>query len=508
MKFEQYDSTLRRLADKFAPHLTTVRRFKRLSPWFDEDCRQSRRVTRLLERHYKSSRSDGDRAAWIAQVRSMHALYQQKILSTNLYWTACIAAHGRDAHSMWRSISLILKRDKDPSAPLPSLSASKLSQFFVDKIEAVRLATANSDDPTYLACSEGLHQTNFREYSLDEIRRVLVQSPVKTCSLDPIPTDLLLESIDIVLPIIWAMCNTSLTEGHLPASQKEAIITPIVKKPGLDPDDTKSYMPISNRFFISKVLERIVSQQVREYLLKSDLMLPLQSAYRPGHSTETALLQIISDIIDAADMHKVTLLSLLDMSAAFDTVDHQVQLKRLEITYGIDGDVLSWFSSFLSDRRQVVAFAGERSNSSHLVCGVSLGSVLGPLLFILYAADVMEIARRRSVDVHAYADDLQTYISCEARNQDAATRLLLDRIAEVDQWMTSNRLELNADKAEFIWLGTRQQTACQNLQPSSHCWWKRCCTCPVCSRPRCFPGRSTDNRACKRKARFISKIFF
>ena len=215
----------------------------------------------------------------------MHALYQQK---ENLYWTACIAAHGRNARSMWRSISSILKRDKDPSAPLPSLSASKLSQFFVDKIEAVRSATANSDDPTYRACPKGLHLTNFREYSLDEIRHVLVQSPVKTCSLDPIPTDLLLESIDIVLPIIWAMCNTSLTKGHLPASQKEAIITPIVKKPGLDPDDAKSYRPISNLSFISKVLERIVSHQVREYLLRSDLMAPLQSAYRPGHSTETA----------------------------------------------------------------------------------------------------------------------------------------------------------------------------------------------------------------------------
>jgi len=195
----------------------------------------------------------------------MHALYQQKV---KLYWTTLISALGRDAHKMWRSISLILKRDKDPSAPRPSLSASNLSQFFIDTMEAVRSSTADSDDPIYRPCTEGFHLTSFREYSLDEIRYVLVQSPAKTCSLDPIPTDLLLESIDIVLPVIWAMCNASLTESQLPARQNESIITPIVKKPNLDPDETKSCRPISNLSFISKVIERIVSEQVREYLTK------------------------------------------------------------------------------------------------------------------------------------------------------------------------------------------------------------------------------------------------
>lgn len=100
--FEKYESTLRRLGDKFAPQRTTVCRFKRLSPWFDEDRHKSRRLTRLFERQYKSSKSDGDQAAWITQVRVMHALYKQK---ENLYWTNCINAHGRDARKMWRSIS-------------------------------------------------------------------------------------------------------------------------------------------------------------------------------------------------------------------------------------------------------------------------------------------------------------------------------------------------------------------------------------------------------------------
>jgi hypothetical protein len=177
------------------------------------------------------------------------------------------------------------------------------------------------------------------------------------------------------------------------------------------------------------------------------------------------MLKVISDIIDAADNKQVTLLSLLDMSAAFDTVDFQILLKRMEVSYGIKGKALEWFTSFLSDRTQIVTFAGNRSASTRLTCGVPQGSVLGPLLFILYAADVMKIAQDHGIHVHTYADDMQTYISCKADDQHSAVTRLLACIAEVNRWMSSNRLKLNADKTEFIWLGTRQQLSKISSQP-------------------------------------------
>ena len=134
----------------------------------------------------------------------------------------------------------------------------------------------------------------------------------------------------------------------------------------------------------------------------------VQSAYRQGHSTETAVLKVISDIIDAADTQKVTLLGLLDMSAAFDTVDHKILLERLEVSFGVKGQALAWLSSFLTDRTQVVAFGGNKSTPRRLLCGVSQGSVLGPLLFALYSADVIGIAARHEVRIHAYEDDLRS----------------------------------------------------------------------------------------------------
>jgi len=160
------------------------------------------------------------------------------------------------------------------------------------------------------------------------------------------------------------------------------------------------------------MIERTVSEQVRSFLIESDLMPPLQSAYRPGYSTETALVKVISDIIDAADEKKVTLLGLLDKSAAFDTVHFQILLHRLKVSYGLvhlDGQVQQWFRSFLSDITQIVSFACCRSSPSKLDCGVLQGSILGPLLFVLYAADVMKIALQQGVNIHAYADDMHTY---------------------------------------------------------------------------------------------------
>ena len=197
---------------------------------------------------------------------------------------------------------------------------------------------------------------------------------------------------------VGTMCNASLREGLLPESQKAAVITPVLKKPGLDPDDCKNYRPISNLTFVSKVVERLVARQLTDYLQENQLLPTYQSAYRRGHSTETALLKVISDIFDAADANpsRVTLLGMLDLSAAFDTVDHETLLARLQTSYGICGPALSWVASFLTTRSQVVAFNGQTSSVRRLRHGVPQGSVLGPLLFLLYTADVADIAANQA----------------------------------------------------------------------------------------------------------------
>jgi len=150
-----------------------------------------------------------------------------------------------------------------------------------------------------------------------------MQSLTKSCAIDPIPTFLLKELVDPLLTNVTTMINASLREGYLPAEQKRAVVTPLLKKPGLDADEMRNYRPVSDLTLVSKLVERVVASRLVGYLNTHCLMPQLQSAYRRHHSTETALLKVLSYIYAAVDSQQVVLLGLLDLSAAFDCVDHE-----------------------------------------------------------------------------------------------------------------------------------------------------------------------------------------
>ena len=272
-------------------------------------------------------------------------------------------------------------------------------------------------------------------------------------------------SLDDLLSILTTICNQSFLEGVLQISQKSAIITPILKKAGLDSDIAANYQLIFNLTFMSKVIERIVASQFTAYLVANNLLPTRQSAYRAHHSTETALLGITSAIFDAADKANVTLLAALDLSAAFDCVDNYILLEHLRISYGLGGCVLDWIASFLQNRSQTVSFAGGLSAASIVLYCVPQGSVLGPLLYVLYTADVCDIAASHLVHIHCYADDIQLYKHCVVADIDTTTRNILACIEAIDQWMSSNRLKLNASKTQFAWFGSWQQVSEFKPQP-------------------------------------------
>jgi hypothetical protein len=240
-------------------------------------------------------------------------------------------------------------------------------------------------------------------------------------------------------------------------SQKHVIITQLLNKASCDPAELKNYRPESNLTFISKVVGRIVAQQLVNYLQLNQMMPPLQSAYRRHHSTETALLRVLSDLYSAIDGQRVALLGLLDLSAAFECVDHEILLRRLQQSFGISGPALAWISSFLADRWQQVCHRGRLSAIHRLLFGAPQGSVLGPLLFILYTAEVFNINAKCGLEEHSYADDMQVYISAPAADATAVIERFTTCVGRIDQWMSSNCLRMNPDKTQVIWIGTRQQ---------------------------------------------------
>ena len=192
-----------------------------------------------------------------------------------------------------------------------------------------------------------------------------------------------------------------------------ASVKPLLKKQSLRSDEFKHFRPISNLGFLSKVVEKYVAKQLIDYLDANGLDVSYQSAYRKLDSTETALIRVHNDIAIVSDQKRSVILLILDLSAAFDSVDHCILLSRLSRRFGVGGTALAWFQSYLDDRTQFVNTNGSTFERRVLQFGVPQGSVLGPLLFSLYTSPLSNIASKRELSFRFYADDRQLYVTFE-----------------------------------------------------------------------------------------------
>ena len=293
--------------------------------------------------------------------------------------------------------------------------------------------------------------------SLKEVLDILNSIPAKSSPLDFIPTSLLKSCSGVFSVLISNLANLSFSQGTFPTMFKLAQVTPILEKPGLPSTDPANFRPISNLNNISKILERLFLSRLLPHINSSSNFNSFLSAYRPHHSTETALTFTLDNVFHAADTGSATLLVSLDLSAAFDSINHNILISRLSSCFGLTGLALDWISSYLHNRRQSVKIGDACSPLSDITSGVPQGFVLGPILFALYTLPISAIADAHGVLQQQYADDTQLYISVSAKTIAPNTRRLEACLSDLHAWFSHNWLALNPSKSEALLLGTSQR---------------------------------------------------
>ena len=458
---EAYNSSISVTVDRHAPLQEIKSKDTSRKLWYNNTIHEARQKRRQLEQKFRKAPLEINKQMFLSQRDIVVKLIDDA--KTTYYRDKLTSANTKEVFSVIHELLSPRTTQQLPPAGTTLELANSFIDFFHSKVSKIRteLDQLKVGPPPPLANKVfEFKLESFLPITEPDLHKLIMSCPSKSCSQDPIPTWLLkdLPVLQVLVPLMTTLINTSLTEGIVPLSLKSAQITPVLKKEGLDTKEFKNFRPVSNLPFLSKLLERVVARQLTDHMTKHGLHDSLQSAYRPKHSTETALLKIKCDIDQALERGEGTILLLLDLSAAFDTLDHNIILERLCKCVGVSDLALRWFASYLSDRQQCICIGDTKSHPVDLSIGVPQGSVLGPLLFLIYILPLGEVISQHRVSRHGYADDSQTYTHFKLQDPTAlltAIQRLEKCASDIKMWMAHNKLKLNDSKSEVLIVAPR-----------------------------------------------------
>lgn len=302
------------------------------------------------------------------------------------YYTKLVEDATNKSKSVFTIMNLLTGVNKEVSLPTASTNLEltrKFQSFFKDKIQKIRESFTPS--VIVLGTPTNANLNEFDETTEEELREIIKTHGIKCSPSDPVPAKLLSSLLDLFIPIWKDLVNLSLSTGSMDCL-KSAILTPILKELDdmVNTEIYKNYRPISNLVFVSKLVERCVSIRLKRHMNTNNLECDDAYGYKEGHSAELLLMNLVDKILRGFDNKYASVLLLLDLSAAFDTVDQDLLLSILSNDIGIHGTALKWFSSFIKDRTVEVKINDSYSGTDTLDFGVPQGSVLGPTLFGIY----------------------------------------------------------------------------------------------------------------------------
>ena len=375
------------------------------------------------------------------------------------YYRNLLNKHKYDIRKTWKVMNTIIGRTRDKTS-IPSTfiidgveeaNANKIGNAFCDYFTNIGKKTADGITPSkhnvehYMNSAKNRTSMFFTPTDPIEVSKIIRALNSKKSSGHDGLNSILIKSLgdEISLPLTLII-NNSLSSGIVPDDMKLAKVVPLFKSK--NKQLFTNYRPISLLPVFSKILEKVVHKRLYSFLLMNKILYPRQYGFRHGHSTCDAVLDFTHDMLEALENRESSIGVYLDLSKAFDTLDHGVLLKKLS-HYGIRGTTLKWFKSYLINRKQYVLFSGGKSNVHRMPTGVPQGSVLGPLLFIVYTNDIPSVLTHTKAIL--YADDTTLYAS-SLNVRDLFEHVTQD-LHNLTDWFRANKLSLNTSMTKYMW---------------------------------------------------------
>lgn len=390
----------------------------------------------FFERRYKELKNKCNHLTRQAKVNEFENMVNKNISNSKKF------------HSALKTFNVVRSKNKNASC---AACPNKLNECFTKNNNAKVNETALGNIISDINQKSSNTSFKFNRVEPEDIIKTAKTLKSNACGIDEISAFFIKLSIQSSARIFAEIVNASLKSGYFPTRWKKARIKPIPKIN--EPMVASDYRPISLLIAFSKILEKIVCNQMKAYLITNNILDNFQSAYRAQHSTTTALVDITNNIYKAMDNSEITLLVLLDYSKAFDCANHKLILAKLK-SFGFDSNSLKWIKSYLTNRSQQVVTEKGMSNWIELENGVPQGSILGPLLFTILISDISSSIK--NCKYHLYADDTQIYISGKVAEIKNLIKLVNEDLNRISQYSVNNCLKLNEGKTVFIIIGSQQ----------------------------------------------------
>ena len=428
------------------------------APWMTDEIRYEMRYRNSLkERLHLEYNEITDTLYKLSKKRVKSMI---RIAKSNFHRNRFITARN-SRKNIWNVVNEVIPSKSKSSSGImvndPAASAEKFNEFFanVGKKTFESVQSSNIHDRLQRVIQQ---QRNERQGLRSRFRPqpVSVETVVKTVmdlknknssGMDGISIRFLKDSLPVLAFYLTVIINTSIVTGIVPDKWKHAIVCPLLKQG--DVEDPSNYRPISLLSVLSKILEKVVANQLYEFLSLNNLFSESQHGFRQGLSTQTALIQITEHLYKNVDKHEVSLLALCDLSKAFDSVSHTLLLQKMDALQIDD----FWFTNYLTNRTQAVKINSNISSKQNIEYGVPQGSVLGPLLFNIFINDLHTVSGDSFLV--QFADDAQFLLSDKIENLEPLVQRMEATMERVNQYFSDNGLKVNSDKTQFIFVGSR-----------------------------------------------------